>query len=97
MGKVKSYTIQDAVKLALSDLDTDNEFKIKGASPMQVDAYLEKELGMIFEHAEYDSPDDRVCYIYTDREKGVAIAFEWNGWAQYMSVSGYTLKFLDLD
>lgn len=90
-------TIQEAVKLALETLDTDKEFKISNASPMQVDAYLEKELGMVFEHSEYDSPDDSVCFIYVDREKGVAIVFEWNGWTQYMGVSGYTLKFLDLD
>ena len=87
-------TMKDAVKLALNNLNTDNEFKITDAAPTQVDQYLES-IGFEFSDSDYDKPDDSVYYTYANYEKGIAIVLEWNGWTHYVGVSGYTLDFLD--
>lgn len=90
-------TIQDAVKLALNSLNTDDEYRINGASPKEVNDYLEDVLGFEFSDIDYNKPDDSVFYTYANYEKGVAIILESNGWTYYVGVSGYTLDFLDLD
>ena len=89
-------TIKDAVELALNSLNTDDEFKINGASPKEVNNYLEDVLGFEFSDIDYDKPDDSVFYRYASYEKGVAIVLESNGWTHYVGVSGYTLDFLGL-
>lgn len=87
-------TIKDAVELALHSLNTDEEYKINGASPKEVNYYLEDVLGFELSDSDYDTPDDSVFYRYENYEKGLVIILESNGWTHYVGVSGYTLDFL---
>ena len=89
-----NYTIKDAVELALHSLNTDDEYRISGASPKEVNYYLEDVLGFEFSLIDYDTPDDSVFYRYENYEKGLVIILESNGWTHYVGVSGYTLDFL---
>ena len=90
----RNYTSKDAVELALHSLNTDDEYKINGASPKEVNNYLEDVLGFEFSDVDYDTPDDSVFYRYENYEKGLIIILESNGWTHYVGVSGYTLDFL---
>lgn len=89
-----NHTIKDAVELALHSLNTDDEYRINGASPKEVNYYLEDVLGFELSDSDYDTPDDSVFYRYTNYEKGLVIVLESNGWTHYVGVSGYTLDFL---
>ena len=89
-----NYTMQEAVKLALDSLNTEDEFKIKGVSPKEVGDYLEDVLGFEFSDIDYDKPDDSVFCRYVNYEDETIIILDWNGWTGKVWVSGYTLDFL---
>lgn len=92
---MKEYTIQEAIELALQTLNTEDEYKIKGASPKEVSDYIENVLGFEFSDSDYDKPYESIYYTYANYENETAIILEWNGWTGNVWVAGYTIDFLD--
>ena len=85
-----SFNMKVACDLALRDAkahsEDENEYRIHGATPREVDAYLEKELGFELGDTDYDSVCDSVFFDY-DKD-GLRITLEWNGWTGYVGVTG---------
>ena len=63
-----SFNMKVACDLALRDArahsEDENEYRIHGATPREVDAYLKKELGFEEGDADYDGVGDSVFFDY---------------------------------
>lgn len=88
-----TYEMKVAVDLALRDaraksLD-ENEYRIRGAVPMEVDHYLEA-MGFEMDDNDYDGLCDSVFFTYSKDD--LCILLEWNGWTGYVGVMGYNVE-----
>ena len=88
-----TFNMKVAVDLALRDaraksLD-ENEYRIRGAVPKEVDDYLE-EMGFTMDNTDYDGVCDSVFFTYSKDD--LCIVLEWNGWTGYVGVMGYNVE-----
>jgi hypothetical protein len=74
-----------AIRDARAHSEDENEYRIHGATPLDVDIYL-SELGFDVDDTDYDGVCDSVFFTYS--KDGLAITLEWNGWTGYVSVTG---------
>lgn len=74
-----------AIRDARAHSEDENEYRIHGATPKEVDEYLE-ELGFDEGDTDYDGVCDSVFFTYY--KDGLEITLEWNGWTGYVSVTG---------
>ena len=94
-----SFSMKVACDLALRDAKANDgritDYQICDATPRQVDAYLEKELGFSIGNTDYDSVCDEVYFEYAKDD--LIITLIWNGWTGYVAVNGYNLGREDED
>lgn len=88
-----TFNMKVAVDLALRDaraksLD-ENEYRIRGAAPIEVGRYLE-ELGFDMDDTDYDSVWDSVYCTYS--KDNLCIVLEWGGWTGYVGVMGFNAE-----
>lgn len=74
-----------AIRDAMAHSEDENEYRIHGATPKEVDEYLE-ELDFDVDDTDYDGVCDSVFFTYS--KDGLQITLEWNGWTGYISVTG---------
>jgi len=88
-----TFTMKVAVDLALRDAKAksldENEYRIRGVAPIEVDHYLE-EMGFDMDDSDYDNVCDSVYFTYSKDD--LCIVLEWNGWTGYVGVMGYNAE-----
>ena len=85
-----TFNMKVAVDLALRDAKAksldENEYRIRGAAPMEVGRYLQ-ELGFDMDDTDYDGIYDNVFTTYS--KDGLCIMIDWDGWTGYVGVMGF--------
>lgn len=88
-----TYEMKVAVDLALRDARAKSldeiEYRIEGATPIEVGRYLE-EMGFDVDDTDYDGVYDNVFTTYS--KDGLCIMLDWDGWTGYVGVMGFNAE-----